>query len=82
MTEEEVALVSGHSTRSGYANTAITSGKSILEVMQKLRHSDPKTVMAYMRENDLVENVLDDAMAGRRPGRKRTDAVREDGGQR
>lgn len=69
---EQVALVSGHSTRAGYASTAIIAGGTIPQVMQKLRHSDPKTLMSYMRRQNLLDDAVDeDALAGKRRRGKR-----------
>lgn len=79
LTEEQVAEISGHSTRAGYANSAILSGASIPATMAKLRHKDPKTLMAYLAEHDLLDDAVDaDALAGKRRRGKRAGGPPED----
>ena len=56
--EEQVALISGHSTRAGYANSALADGGTLPQVMQKLRHKHPRTLMEYMRERDALEDPV------------------------
>jgi len=66
-------LKTTHSLRHSAATTALANGATVTKVQSMLRHSDPKTTLAYVRELDWVETPLCDlsitkAMCSQRTG--------------
>jgi site-specific recombinase XerD len=55
-TAEEIASLSGHSLRAGFATSAAETGASILKIMETTRHKSVDVLAAYVRRVDLFKD--------------------------